>query len=208
VTDTPPQPSKVAKVGVKAKPEGPSELQVAVVFAEDHWLPMSDVQAEEIRTYLVSRIRGVPKGNFVGKFNQSGLSGGTFKVSCYDQDSLQWLIEAVSELVVAGKSVAIVCQDSLKLQAASVFIPGPPEEYKVVFDTLERQNPGLCTDKWRKYSVIHKSEPRGQVIVFGLDGPSAEQIQVSRGQLFFELSRVVVRLRGKAGGSAAESSQQ
>ncbi|MEZ4720252.1 MAG: DUF4780 domain-containing protein [Flavobacteriales bacterium] len=196
VSATPPQPKKMARLDTVGLPK---HLQVAVVRVLDPRSVITEEEAEYIRSQLVAKIREAPKDRPVGRFNQSGLCGGVFKVSCSDAESLEWLREAVSDFNLGDDSLIVCSQSSLKLPTATVWIPGPPVEFRVVTETLEHQNPDLDCSSWRKYNVIYKKEGRtnGQSFLFGLDDDSVGYVKARNCQLFYELSRIQVKLRAR-----------
>lgn len=196
VSDTPPQPKKVARLDTTGLPR---HLQVAIVKVLNPNEEISETEAEYIRSQLVAKIRETPKDKPVGRFNQSGLCKGVFKVSCSDTESLEWLREAVSDITVGGDNLIVCSQDSIKLQTATMWIPGPPVAFTVVTDTLERQNQGLNTSSWRRYNTIFRKEGKtnGQSFLFGIDTKSIADVRAAGGHLFYELSRVQVKLRNK-----------
>ena len=182
----------------------PEHLQVAIVKAAGHRLVMTELEGESIRNMLVEKILNVPVGGEVGCFNQSGLCAGTFKVSCDSEKSLEWLKTAVSTMKLGEEELEVCTQSSLKLIAASVWIPGPPRDHERVFKTLEVQNPGIGSMSWRKYNTVYRGDgsARGQVILFGMDEDSAAAVRSRRGSLFHELSKVQVKFKaeGRDGG--------
>jgi len=83
-----------------------------------------------------------------------------------------------------------------------VWIPGIPEEPRLIFSRLAKQNRGLNTSGWR---VLYRKEQRrregepksqsdGQLLVLGVDDKSLKVLRELGGNVHLELSKVTFML--------------
>jgi hypothetical protein len=129
-------------------------------------------------------------------FYDSGLARGLFKITCVDAVSLAWLTSAIREISSTGdlKLCVKTKADLPSLTKATIWIPGPPSEDKVVFTRLAAQNPGLLTENWKVYHSGKASE-KGKLLVVGLDDSSIEVLRLKDFRPFYGLRRTLIKLK-------------
>jgi len=133
------------------------------------------------------------------QFDRSGLDQGVFKITCSDQRSLNWLKESAQRIEpIEGTGFTVVELAELNsLNKVRVWIPGIPEEPRLIFSRLDKQNRGLNTSRWR---VLYRKEqrrtegepqgqPDGQLLVLGVDDSwiykkGIKGLNIRRGRIF------------------------
>jgi len=138
------------------------------------------------------------------QFDRSGPDQGVFKITCSDQRSLNWLKESAQRIEpIEGSGFAVVELAELNsLNKVRVWIPGIPEEPRLIFSRLVKQNRGLNTSGLR---VLHRKEqrrtegepqgqPDGQLLVLGVDDESLKVLRELGGKVHLELSKVTFML--------------
>ena len=144
------------------------------------------------------------------QFDRSGLDQGVFKINCSDQRSLNWLKKSAQRIeLIEGSGFTVVELVELNsLNKVRVWIAGIPEEPRLIFSRLAKQNRGLNTSEW---SVLYRKEqrrtegepqgqPGGQLLVLGVDDESLKVLRELGGKVHLELSKVTFMLpsRGQA----------
>ena len=181
-------------------------LQAAIVIDGDTERPVSKDMAEVLRTELVKAMDAALLDGPPLRFEQSGVVQGSFRVSCGDQESLNWLKKTVPT-IPKQEGIGFQClpvselQKLQNLKKATVWIPGKPSKPTQVLDRLAKQNPGLETDKWRIFHAGSKEGSSGQLLVLGLTEPSLVVLERLEFRPYFELSRLTFEVHtGKAQG--------
>ena len=124
------------------------ELVVYVEYVENPWEDLTKDDPDHIRSGLVKLIfEWEEESEVVPRFKESGLVQGKFKVTCADETSVRWLLEATKSLSAREgvRYSARRATDPLPLKTAMVCIPGPPPYNNPlnVIKMLQRQNPAL-----------------------------------------------------------------
>jgi len=181
-------------------------LQVAIVFRDNYTRKMNENEGNHIRRNIISLIDMMPSGSETQgpQFDRSGLDQGVFRITCSDQRSLNWLKEAVQGIEpIEGSGFTVVELAELNsLNKVRVWIPGIPDEPRLIFSRLAKQNRGLNTSGWR---VLHRKEqrrpegkpqgqPDGQLLVLGVDDESLKVLRELGGKVYLELSKVTFML--------------
>ena len=174
-------------------------LQVGVVLSEGEGR-LSVSQGSYLRYTLIDALDETQ--GTAPRFNESGLKDGAFMVSCADQFSLDWLKALVPKMAFEGNTFAAVPADQLKKRTKMrVFIPGTVSPVERVFSRLQKQNPGLRTDRWRLFDQKSVGESAGQTLILGIDDESMAALGRVNNKPYFELSRLTFEQLGgrKAG---------
>jgi len=87
------------------------------------------------------------------QFDRSGLDQGVFKITCSDQRSLNWLKESALRIEpIEGSGFTVIELAELNsLNKVRVWIPGIPEEPRLIFSRLAKQNRGQLVACWKKH---------------------------------------------------------
>jgi len=136
---------------------------------------------------------------------ESGLINGSS--SLFHRDRIH-----LSSEPIEGSGFAVVELAELNsLNKVRVWIPGIPEEPRLIFSRLAKQNQGLNTSGWR---VLHRKEqrktegepqgqPDGQLRVLGVDDESLKVLRELGGKVHLELSKVTFMLPSQVVGGRA-----
>jgi hypothetical protein len=136
--------------------------------------------------------------SFVPKFHGSGLINGIYKVTCFNNKSVEWLrmtVERLPPLWLGARLRVIGKSDQSMLKKMVVFLPGSSIDPELFLRRLAHQNPKLETDTWRIFRVERKD--RGQVFYLGIDEDSLTVLKELDNQPFYGLTRLNFRLMPK-----------
>lgn len=101
---------------------------------------------------------------------------GMLRFECSDQQTTDWLIHAIMNIKVGGKSLTTFQGDSMpKFPAFSVFIPGKQISFEKFQTIVSKQNIGLKPHQWFSTDII--ATETGQNIFFKVDCDSAIRLE-------------------------------
>jgi len=115
---------------------------------------------------------------------------------------LNWLKESAERIEpIEGSGFTVVELAELNsLNKVKVWIPGIPEEPRLIFSRLAKQNRGLNTSGWRvlcrkeqrRTEGEPQGQPDGQLLVLGVDDESLKVLRELGGKVHLELSKVTL----------------
>ena len=137
-------PTKRNEMGYRQAVE--KTLQVAVVFRDNYARKINENESNHIRRNIINLIDMMLSGLETQgpQFDRSGLDQGVFKITCSDQRSLNWLKESALRIEpIEGSGFTVIELAELNsLNKVRVWIPGIPEEPRLIFSRLAKQNRG------------------------------------------------------------------
>ena len=174
---------------------------ILIEFKDNPYLDLTREDSDQVRSDIINLIDEWDEDSeVVPRFKESGLVQGKFKVTCADDTSVEWLINAVKSLKSpGGKSYnARRATDPIPLMKGAVWIPGPQPhtETQVVLKRLQKQNKSLKTERWKIYSRGSKDPQSGFYLIFGLDMESVEALRAMRFRPYYELRQIKFRITG------------
>lgn len=216
--DTPKKPKvtaapKVVKVNPSTQKPTERKLQVAIVDGADldgkitaeRWLLVEKKLLESMAAFM--RGGGSAKGCI---FHGAGWSKGVKVVSCDNEESLSFLVTAISEMgeLWQGSQLRVIPQDSLPLRKLARFwIPPPEVPDETILSLLGGQNPTIDISGWKIVSNKKDSRGKGRDVVFAVDKESFQTLTKSSGVLRFGLGSIRAKIgNGQQEGETATTS--
>lgn len=146
---------------------------------------------------LMGIVDEIPCGGFIPRFQETYLHRGVLKVVCADQQTATWLRDQVVNLRKwEGADLQVVDMDDLpKYVRVMAWLPGPAVETATALKRLEKQNPGLRTDRW----VIHERQEdpsKGVRLVLGVEDKILPVLQALAMRPYLGMGRAVFQLLG------------
>ena len=153
---------------------------------------VSPTQAEHIRDSLINLLYSNNSNEPApAQFVQYGLTRLTFKVTCANQRSLDWILQQTDNIPPLGSTrFKVVRQNQLpKIHCMSTYFPRKTSKnLPTIKQRLVRSNPQLDIDSWLVYWSLDKTT--GVQVCYGIPEHQYKLLQACNFKLFFELSCV------------------
>lgn len=182
-----------------------SHLRVAIIdkqgWNQDSVGRLSVAQAEALRQglegLLISELTGSGLEQPAPQFRSWTHSQEIVKVTCENQQSLDWLRIAIGKLtnLWEGAQLEIIPVDRLpRMTKATLWMPGKPVEREVALKVLARQNPWARPEGWVVFHDAIRSDPEGRILVFGVNEGIKKALEERQGRMSFLLSSLKIKL--------------
>jgi len=180
-------------------------LKVAIANLEDPLGRIDGLRAEfieEMLTHELCEAAGNPD-TFVPTFRGLLYAGGILRVTCADQQSLEWLSATIQRNLTGLWSdmvMAVVREDELpRLTKATVWLPGIPRDLDTAISVLARQNPSLQIARWVVFHSEYKEKEEGRLVVFGVPQQDVDHLRSSQRNnkilVFYKFQQLAIHLK-------------
>ncbi|XP_074029947.1 uncharacterized protein [Leptinotarsa decemlineata] len=184
--------------GAQLKVIEPGKISQMVIIPNQYPLTiLTPEQLDSLQSHILKLIDIIPGECFMPQFLKCFKLRGTLVLDCNNQESVEWLKDAVKKLVSwDGPELSVLePKDVPVLNMLSIWIPGTPENPDQVLERLERQNKGLRTKEW--HFIDQKIEENGQVINVSVEDSVLEALKNIDFRPFLNFTRIKVKHLGK-----------
>jgi hypothetical protein len=168
-------------------------IKMVVIHRHHPDVKLDQAQADVIQVKLLSAVGANPSGEMPPQFLHSKFAQGIFWITCANEPSKVWLMQAISglgELWEGAELTVVNSKDLPKGPRVLVRIPDTSEVTTVV-TRLRIENPELNTPDWSVMS--HKVTEKEQTLAFPIDPDSFKALTKSNFKAFWGLGRVIFR---------------
>ncbi|KAG5866239.1 hypothetical protein JTB14_027641 [Gonioctena quinquepunctata] len=184
--------------GAELKVIEPGKVTQMVILPNQYpFTVLAPEQLDTLQTLILKIIDIIPQDSFMPQFLNCTKQRGTLVLDCNNQESVEWLKDAVQNLIAwEGPELNVFePKDVPVLDMLSMWIPGPPESPEQVLERLERQNKGLRTKEW--HFIDQKIEENGQVLMVSVQDSILEVLRNIDFRPFLNFTRIKVKHIGK-----------
>lgn len=192
-----PRPSKSPK---KLNDVVKDAHKLVILNGSDQSVGLNDELAGQVEDLLMSALDDIPASSGSSRpcFHGRSLENGNMVISCTNDESVQWLKKAITDINSSGamKLIFKMKNELPRLEKARIWIPGKYSDDDSVMSRLAAQNHGLRTSAWKIY-YSGKASNKGRLLSVGVDAKSLEIVRGLGFKLFYGLQKVAVTMQSK-----------
>jgi hypothetical protein len=171
--------------------EAAAGVKMAVIHRHQSDVKLDQAQADLIQVKLLSAVDANPLEEAPLQFLYSKFAQGIFWITCANEPSMVWLMQATCGLgeLWEGAELTVVDSKDLPKRPRVLFHIPDPSEVTIVVTRLGIQNPELNMTDWSVKS--HKVTEKEHMLAFSIDPGFFKALTKSNFKAFWELGRLI-----------------